>query len=350
MLSVNLALLFTIKRFYKKLKWAFITLLLATFLLFFNDIVYIVFISKSQLEILYSAKPVEDVLKNHALSPSEKSKIQFIQTIKEYAVKNCGFKPTNVYSTFYGNRKANQSFVVTACKPFEFTEKKWWFPVIGNVSYKGYFSKNKAEKDALKLKEDGWDVGVGKVGAYSTLGWFNDPIMADMLQRDSVKLALLIFHELFHSSLYSTDNLALSENLADFVAFAAIREVFLSFNDSININKLYRFHFVDSLMNAYFLQAAIELEKYYSKAEQNNLNKKSEMISNVYKGIFKLPLSQLELKKELQIAKSLYLEGNDFFMSYRHYGLYQNELSELYYNRFKGRCYLLVKHFLSSDI
>jgi predicted aminopeptidase len=107
--------------------------------------------------------------------------------------------------------------VVTASAPYALEPFTWDFPLLGTVSYKGFFDPSKAGRLSEELQQRGFDVYDYEVGAWSTLGWFPDPILSGMLWRDEGRLAELILHELTHATVYLKSNVDLNENLASFV-------------------------------------------------------------------------------------------------------------------------------------
>jgi predicted aminopeptidase len=106
---------------------------------------------------------------------------------------------------------------VSACAPLAFESKTWWFPIVGRVPYLGYFERGQADAAAAALARDGWDVYVRETGAYSTLGWFRDPILPSMLTWGEHDLAETILHELAHATLWVKGGVAFNESFASFV-------------------------------------------------------------------------------------------------------------------------------------
>jgi len=94
----------------------------------------------------------------------------------------------------------------------------WWFPIVGRVPYLGYFSKADRDSKASELRTEGYDVYETGVGAYSSLGWFDDPIYSPMLRRSEADFAHLIFHELTHRTLWIRGSVEFNENLAEYAA------------------------------------------------------------------------------------------------------------------------------------
>lgn len=169
-----------------------------------------------QVDILLTRKPVRDYLAGDA-PPADKEKVRFILEVKEFGERELGLKATDNYSTFYDTEGKPVSWVVTACRKDRFEPYTWWFPVVGTVPYKGFFDREDAVAQAKELEEEGYDVSLGTVGAYSTLGWFSDPILSTMLDDPGEALADLVLHELTHGHVYVSGRGDFNESLASFV-------------------------------------------------------------------------------------------------------------------------------------
>jgi predicted aminopeptidase len=100
---------------------------------------------------------------------------------------------------------------------FQLKAYEWDFPLIGSFSYKGFFNYDQALEEEDKIRKNGYDTSIDEIAGWSTLGWFKDPVLSDMLDRSSGSLANLIIHELTHGTLYVKDNVDFNENLASFV-------------------------------------------------------------------------------------------------------------------------------------
>ncbi|HLZ16148.1 MAG TPA: aminopeptidase, partial [Cyclobacteriaceae bacterium] len=152
-----------------------------------------------QLKIIWDAKPVEVFLRDPKFPDSLKTKLHLIGEIRKYAIDSLGLKDTENYKTLYDQRGQELMWVVQACGPFELDPKLWHFPIVGDLPYKGFFEKEKALAERKKLIGENYDVSVRNPGGWSTLGWFTDPILSDMLKRSDGDLAGLIIHEMVHA-------------------------------------------------------------------------------------------------------------------------------------------------------
>lgn len=172
---------------------------------------------KGQFTIIWNARPVTEVLKDQSFPDSLKTKLYLIEKVRQYAIDSLGLKDTENYKTLYDQKGEEIMWVVTACEPFRFKPKEWKFPILGAVPYKGFFSKEKAIALRNELDKEGWDTSIRNPGGWSTLGWFTDPILSNMLQRTEGDLANLIIHEMVHSTIFVKDSIEFNENLATFI-------------------------------------------------------------------------------------------------------------------------------------
>jgi predicted aminopeptidase len=168
-----------------------------------------------QAEMLGSRVPIEKARQSGRLTPAQMSALDKVADIKAFG-RTLGLAATTNYETValgWNRRMWN----VSACAPLAFQSKTWWFPIVGRVPYLGYFDRKHADAAAETLARDGWDVYVRETGAYSTLGWFRDPILPSMLTWGEEDLAETILHELAHATLWVKGSVAFNESFASFV-------------------------------------------------------------------------------------------------------------------------------------
>ncbi len=276
-----------------------------------------------QLKIIWGARPVEEFLSNPAFPDSLKSKLNLIARARQYAIDSLGLSDTDNYKTLYDQHGEELMWVVTACEPFRLKEKRWEFPVIGSVPYKGFFDQQKALHLKTELEGDDWDVSVRNPSGWSTLGWFTEPILSGMLRRGDGDLASLIIHEMVHATIYVKDSSDFNENLASFIGDRGAEEfIARTFGDT---SRQYReFAFEDSdyrKVTQHMLRAAQKLDSLYSTfsvADSVSLKKekKRAFIQLIVDNIDTLSLSQGR-RKSKRFAKKL--PNNTYFMSFKTY-------------------------------
>lgn len=173
-----------------------------------------------QAELLASRRPIEAVLASGTLSTGEEQRLRLIPQVKAYG-RELGLSSTDNYDTL-AHGWSRTIWNVSACAPLAFESKTWWFPVVGRVPYLGYFREEDARATEARLVAAGWEVHVRTAGAYSTLGWFRDPVLPTMLTWSETDLAETVFHELAHATLWVPGSVAFNESFANFVGVEAM--------------------------------------------------------------------------------------------------------------------------------
>ena len=189
-------------------------------------------IAQHHFDILWRAVPIEEALASKDLSQKQKDNLALVPVVKKFAEDQLGLKKTKNYEKFSQLRSDSVSYVVNATEPFSLEPYRWWYPVVGNLSYKGFPQKSDAEELAEELRQQGLDVHVRGVSAYSSLGWFADPVLSSMIDRSSLYLVDLIFHESTHAHLYIRSNAEFNEQLATFVGGKATEAFFATYQPS----------------------------------------------------------------------------------------------------------------------
>jgi predicted aminopeptidase len=180
-----------------------------------------------QVGLFMSREPVEEVLDRKDLVSGEKSKLIFSKEVIAFA-RSEGLKVGSAYESYIKLPGKAVSYTVQAARPTEMKLKQWWFPFVGRVPYIGFFDESDRAKESEQLKKEGYEVYEGSATAFSSLGWFSDPIYSSMLRRSDVELAHLYFHELTHRTIWINGGVEFNENLAEFVADVLTTKFFKS--------------------------------------------------------------------------------------------------------------------------
>jgi predicted aminopeptidase len=169
-----------------------------------------------QAKLLSSRIPIEKALEEPTLSDEQKRKLRLTLEVRKFAESELGLKHTTNYTTFVQLERPYVTYVVSASSRTELKAYKWWFPVVGSVPYKGFFDPESAKAEADKLKARGYDVYVRGVSAYSTLGWFSDPMLSSMLNYKDHDLVDTVIHETVHATVYIKSEADFNERMAVF--------------------------------------------------------------------------------------------------------------------------------------
>lgn len=185
---------------------------------------YYAHVAKGQGELLTRRRDVAKVVDDPATDPAVKHKLELAQQARRFASTVLGLPDNRSYTGYVQLDRPYVVWNVFAAPRYSVSPVTHCFLFAGCVAYRGYFSRDKADREAARLQAAGDDVYVGGVPAYSTLGWFADPILSSMLRWDDDELAGTIFHELAHQWVYVKDDSAFNESFATFVQQEGLRQ------------------------------------------------------------------------------------------------------------------------------
>jgi len=174
------------------------------------------------LGIINRARPIEDVLADPAVAGNIKEKLRYAQRARDFASRTLGLPDNGSYREYADLARPYAVWNVFATPELSLQARQWCFLVVGCVAYRGYFAEPDARAFAEGIAAAGDDVYVGGVAAYSTLGWFDDPLLNTLMRYDDIELAGLIFHELAHQVAYARDDTVFNESFATVVELAGV--------------------------------------------------------------------------------------------------------------------------------
>ncbi|MGA7949626.1 MAG: aminopeptidase [Thiobacillaceae bacterium] len=167
-----------------------------------------------QMDVLRRAQPIERVLADPSAADSLKQKLVEVRRIREFASKELGLPDNGTFRRYADLQRPFVVWNVFAAAEFSTQPKEWCYPLFGCANYRGYFSQAKAETAAHALQEKGYDTYVNGIPAYSTLGWFDDPVLNTFVHYPQGRLAEIIFHELAHQVVYVRGDTPFNESFA----------------------------------------------------------------------------------------------------------------------------------------
>ena len=170
--------------------------------------------ASGQWEVLRKRQPLEAVINDPDTSPALVRRLRLLDEARDFSVEQLGLPDNDSYRSYSDLERDFVVWNVFAAPEFSLQPRQWCYPVAGCVSYRGYFAQEAAIKESDKLAADGFDVAIGGVAAYSTLGKFDDPILSTMMNWDDLYLVALLFHELAHQVVYSKDDSGFNESFA----------------------------------------------------------------------------------------------------------------------------------------
>jgi predicted aminopeptidase len=184
---------------------------------------YLLQSAQGQLALMSKRQPIERVIREPSTPPALRAQLKEVTAIRDFATRELGLPDNGSYRSYADVRRSYVVWNVVGAPEFSVDPKEWCYPIVGCVAYRGYFSEEKALGFASGLRSRGFDVAVGGVAAYSTLGHFNDPVLNTMMGWNDVELAAIIFHELTHQLLYVPGDSSFNEALATTVEEEGVR-------------------------------------------------------------------------------------------------------------------------------
>ena len=188
------------------------------------DLSYYLHSVNGHYDIINRARPIQDWLEDGSTDPELAIKLARIEQIREFAINELGLPESDSYTLYadVGRQYALQNLF--AAEEFSVKPKQWCYPVVGCAGYRGYFDIQRLQRFRDRLQEQGFEVHVTRVTAYSTLGWFDDPVLNTFIDWPEHRLAGLIFHELAHQQLYVDGDTEFNESFAMAVQQAGVEK------------------------------------------------------------------------------------------------------------------------------
>jgi predicted aminopeptidase len=187
---------------------------------------YVLRAGLEQAKILARREPIERVMENPATDEETRRRLGLVLQARNFAEHSLGLNAGDSYTTYSWVESDTLLMVVSGSRRDRFEPYTWWFPIVGRVPYKGYFDFGRAWAEAESLERAGFDSYVRPAGAFSTLGWFNDPLLNTMLRYSDVDLVNTVIHELLHATIFIPGQVALNESFASYVGDRGAIEFF----------------------------------------------------------------------------------------------------------------------------
>jgi predicted aminopeptidase len=185
---------------------------------------YYTHLLKGQVELLRAREPITDIVADESRDPVLRRRLALVLEARDFAVTALHLPDNGSYRRYADVGRAYVLWNVFAAPEFALTGKQWCYPFYGCFTYRGYYDETRAAEYASGLRDKGWDVFVSGVPAYSTLGWFDDPVLNSMLHWDDATLIGTVFHELAHQRYFLRDDTVFNESYATFVEEEGLRQ------------------------------------------------------------------------------------------------------------------------------
>ncbi|MDH5759830.1 MAG: aminopeptidase [Gemmatimonadota bacterium] len=195
--------------------------------------VYVLKAGVAEARILRARQFIPEVVQDTAVDPGTRAKLTLVLEARAYAADVLGIDVGDAYTTFTQLDRDTLALVVSAAERDRLVPRTWWFPVVHRVPYRGFFSLDEALAAQSDLEDDGYDTYVRPTAAFSTLGWFNDPVLSTALKTDEIEVVETVLHELSHNHLFVPGQVGFNESFATFVGRVGAIRFFCSPRDGV---------------------------------------------------------------------------------------------------------------------
>lgn len=216
-----------------------------------------------EAKILSRRKPISAILADPATPPQIKAKLTIVEAARRYARDSLGLNTGQSFTTYSHVEHDTLVLVLSAAYRDKLVPYTWWFPVVGRVPYKGYFDFAAGRSAAADLESQGFDVYLRPSAAFSTLGFFNDPLLNTTLSADSLDLANTVIHEVTHNTYYAPGSVPFNESFASFVGARGAAALFRLRGDSASAARVDARWQDDKLLGAFWASLSHTLDSAF---------------------------------------------------------------------------------------
>lgn len=188
--------------------------------------VYVIKAGWAEAKILKARRPLPEVILAPETDERTRGKLTLAREAREFAINVLGLDVGDSYTTYTELDRDTLAMVLSAAYPDRLASRTWWFPIVGHVPYRGFFELEDALEEQRKLEEEGFDTLLRPTSAFSTLGWFSDPLLSTVVRYDEVEVVTTILHELSHNDLFVPGRVRFNESFATWVGRTGAAEFF----------------------------------------------------------------------------------------------------------------------------
>lgn len=191
-----------------------------------------------EARILWRRQPIAGLVADSTLDPGTRGKLRLVLEARAFAAHRLGLPTDGAFTQYADIGRDTLVLVLSAAERDRLVPMTWWFPIVGRVPYKGFFRWDEATRTEAGLREAGYDTALRPAPAFSTLGWFEDPVLNTTLQGDSASIVETVIHELTHARYFPKDAVPFNESFANFVGARGAEQFFRVRGDRANADRV----------------------------------------------------------------------------------------------------------------
>ncbi|MEK6613084.1 MAG: aminopeptidase [Gemmatimonadota bacterium] len=224
---------------------------------------YLVRAAWEEGKILRGRRDIAGLVASERLDARTRGKLSLVLAAREFANDSLGLPAHDAFTQFTQLPGDTLVLVLSGAARDTLAAVSWWFPVVGRVPYKGFFDVREAVREETRMRERGLDAYLRPASAFSTLGWFNDPVLSTTLRGDSSDIANTVVHELTHNRFFAPSAAVFNESFANFVGARGAAAFFRARGDTVNAARTERRWDDDKRLAAFWTQVRDSLERAY---------------------------------------------------------------------------------------